>query len=85
MIRTQIYLDTLQHKKLKQEARERDISLAQLMREIVDRHYASGSDRKRFTKADYMSIVGIVDSGRSDVAENHDDLIGKAMSDDRFK
>lgn len=85
MVRTQIYLDPIQHKKLKQEARERDISMAQLVREIVDGHFDSGSVKKSYTKADYMSIVGMFDSGRSDVAENHDQLVGKAMSDDRFK
>ena len=80
MVRTRIYLDPLQHRKLKREARERDISFAQLVRDIVEQHY-QGTREKTFTKSDFLTIVGLGDSGREDVSTNHDRLAGEAISD----
>ena len=84
MVRTQIYLDSLQHRKLKQQASEKDISFAQLVRNIVDQHLREGAEKK-FTKSDYMKIVGLGDSGRSDVSTSHDKLVGDAIEEDHRK
>ena len=85
MVRTQIYLYPAQHRLLKKEAQQRDISMAQLFREIVGEHMSGASTKRRFTKQDYMAIVGLGDSGRSDISEKHDEYVGQAILDDHSR
>lgn len=78
--RTQIYLEPSQHDALKRQARASDMSLAQLLRQIVSEHLSDGVPR--FTKDEYMSIVDLGESGRDDVAENHDEHLAEILSDE---
>ncbi len=79
-VRTQIYLEPIQHKALKEIARARSVSMAQVVREAVAAYL--GRDRKTaLSDEEYLSDpiwrlpeVGAAfdDSGCGDMAENHD-------------
>jgi hypothetical protein len=75
--RTQVYLEPEQHRSLKREASERGISLAELLREIVRDHL-----RRERPREEFLRIVGLGRSGRSDVAEEHDRYLAEAISRD---
>ncbi len=77
LVRTQVQLKPEQHRKLKEEAFRRGISLSALLREILDQRYAQRPPRKiDLEKA--WAFVGAGRSGASDVSVHHDDyLAGK--------
>ena len=75
MVRTQIALDTEDHRRAKRRAAERNISLAEYVREVVHRDLG-GEDRP---KADISEIFGIGSSGRSDISENVDRYLGQSL------
>jgi len=87
MIRTQIQLTEEQAAKLKRLAAERDVSMAEVIREAVDR-LAEGDDRAgRFTRA--LEAVragrGHDIEGKDDVAERHDEYLTDIYADDLRK
>jgi len=75
--RTQVYLEPEQHRLLKREAQEKGVSLAELLRQIVRDHLRRNRPREEFLK-----IVGLGRSGKSDVAVEHDRYIAEAISRD---
>ncbi len=77
LVRTQIQLKPEQHRKLKEEAFRRGMSLSALVREILEHRYARRPPKKiDLEKA--WAFVGAGRSGASDVSEHHDDyLAGK--------
>jgi hypothetical protein len=81
--RTQIYLDPDDHRKLRQEAAERGISLAALLREIAGAHVREASAPYRSEKS-WDAIIGIDDSDEpSDIALHEEDYkrdVGLAMA-----
>ena len=79
-VRTQIYLEPMQHRQLKSQAQKNGISLAQLLREIVAGHLDQAEKTPRFTKDDFMSIVDLGASGSTDVAADHDRYLGQAVA-----
>lgn len=62
-MRTQISLDDRQHARAKKKASELGVTMAEYIRQLVDRDLG-GED----TKASVNSIIGIGDSGGSDIA-----------------
>ena len=80
-VRTQIYLDPAQHRRLKREAHKRDLSLAQVVREAVG-EYLKGAEKAEFTKDEYMSIVGLGESASAEGSQAHDRLLGEALAGD---
>lgn len=73
--RTQVYLDPEEHRKLTREARERGISLAALMREIVSIHVGEQAPRYGSAKG-WDAIIGIVDEVEpSDIVAGWDDIM----------
>ncbi|MGC9075535.1 MAG: CopG family transcriptional regulator [Candidatus Bipolaricaulaceae bacterium] len=75
--RTQIYLEPELHRRLKERAKEEGISLAELLRRIA-RDYL----RKGTSPEDYLSIVGLGKSGRTDVSEKHDEYLAQKVSNE---
>jgi hypothetical protein len=75
MVRTQIALDTEDHRRAKRRAAERNISLAEYVREVVHRDLG-GEERP---KADISEIFGLGSSGGSDIATHKDRYIGEAV------
>jgi hypothetical protein len=70
MIRTQIQLTTDQVDALKRVARERGVSMAEVLRQLVDEHLRTSPSvdpRQRAIRA-----VGRHHSGRHDVSREHD-------------
>ena len=73
--RTQIYLEPEQHRLLKREAETMGISLAELLRQMAWEHLRSEPTHK-----DFLSVVALGKSGKTDVSENHDRYIGEGLS-----
>jgi len=78
MIRTQIQLEEEQMQWLKEKARERGVSISQLIREGVS---FFRSHQERFPedkKSRALAAVGRFSSNLSDVSERHDDYLAEA-------
>jgi hypothetical protein len=73
MKRTTFFADEQHMEELKEIAREERKTLAAVVREAT----ALYVHEKRKKKRRKLSIVGIGSSGRSDVAENHEELLWK--------
>jgi len=78
--RTQIYLDPEVHQRLKERAKEEGISLAELVRRMA-RDYL----RKETSPKDYLAIVGLGQSGKTDISEKHDDYLAQALSNENLR
>ncbi len=82
MVRTQITLDPDSHRRAKRRAAERGISLAEYMRQVVDR------DLGEQPKGDISAIIGLFDtgaSGGSDVARFKEQYLGEAYWQDYLR
>jgi hypothetical protein len=75
MVRTQIALDSEDHRRAKRRAAEQGISLAEYVRRAV-RHDLGGEQRP---KADISEIFGLGSSGGSNVAKHKDSYVGEAV------
>ena len=78
MVKTQVYLTTEQRKTLAQEAKKQNISLSELMRQMVDdriQHLGAKVFRRKLP-----SFIGIGASGITDGSVNHDKYIGEAIA-----
>lgn len=76
MVRTQIALDSEDHRRAKRRAAEQGISLAEYVRRAV-RHDLGGEAER--PKAHISEIFGLFDSGGSNVAEHKDRYVGEAV------
>jgi hypothetical protein len=77
MIRTQIQLTDEQTRRLKSLAAERGVSVAELIREAVDRHlFMRITPAGRRERA--IASVGGFHSGLTDVSERHDEDLAEA-------
>jgi plasmid stability protein len=75
MIRTQIALDSDEHRRAKQRAAEQGVSLAEYLRKLVRRDLRA----EELPGADIGAVFGLGDSGGSDIAANKDDYLGDAV------
>ncbi len=73
MVRTQIALKSDSHRRAKRRAAERGVSLAEYLRQVVDR------DLGEQPQGDISAITGMFDSGGSDIANHKDEYIGEAF------
>jgi macrodomain Ter protein organizer (MatP/YcbG family) len=71
----QIYLDPEVHQDLKERAREEGISLSELIQRIAKDYL-----RKEASPKDYLAIVGLGQSGKTDIAEKHDEYLAQGLS-----
>jgi len=79
MVRTQIQLTERQTQRLKALAKERGVSMAELIRQSVDKLLESSEivdweERKRRA----LSIVGLFRSDVPDLSTNHDEYLAEA-------
>lgn len=72
--RTQVYLDPELHARLKARAREEGVSLAELLRRIA-RAYL----QRELPPQAYQAIVGLGESGKQDISENHDQYLASSL------
>ena len=79
MLRTQIQIEEDQIKWLRDKARERGVSVSQLIREGVEfyRKYEDRLPEDKKSKA--MAAIGRYASGVPDVSEKHDDYLANAF------
>jgi hypothetical protein len=82
MHRTQIYLAPEQHKSLKQEAAKKGVSFTQLIREILTAYLKQNEGLEKPAGEIYMGLVGLGQSGLSDVSTRHDDYLTEALKSD---
>ncbi|MGB9663274.1 MAG: CopG family transcriptional regulator [Moorellaceae bacterium] len=82
MQRTQIYLHPEQHQALLNEAAQKGVSLAELVRQIVEEHLERRVKPPGTPKEVYLRIVGIGASGKTDISERHDHYLAEALSND---
>ena len=61
-VRSQVYLEATQRRRLKDLARERGVTVSSLLREIIEEYLQQRRPRKSFTRDDYLSIVDLGDS-----------------------
>ncbi len=82
MIRTQIQLTEAQAAKLRRIATERGVSLAQVIREAVDRLPERDERAERWARALAVLGAGRDVEGRTDVSVRHDEYLAEAIEAD---
>jgi len=79
MLRTQIQIEEHQIKWLRDRAKEKGVSVSQLIREGVE-FYRKYEDRfPEDQKRKALAAIGRYASGVSDISEKHDDYLAKAF------
>jgi hypothetical protein len=76
--RIPIGLTDSQHVRLGREAARRHVSVATLVREAVDAAFPDELEARRAARLRSSAALGAFDSGRSDISERHDDVLGEA-------
>jgi len=71
MKRTTIFADENLINEIKELSREENISVAEIIRKAMKEYIM----QKRRTKKRTFSIIGVGASGRSDIAERHEELL----------
>ena len=85
MIRTQIQLTEEQAAKLKRLASDRDVSMAEVIREAVDRLPDRNDRTERFARALAVAGSGRDIEGKTDVAVRHDEYLADIYEADLRK
>jgi Arc/MetJ-type ribon-helix-helix transcriptional regulator len=82
MIRTQIQLTEDQYKFLREKAAEYHVSMAELIRQGVEllAQQDQKPDREEL-KRRALSIVGKFNSGKTDIAEKHDEYLAEIYAE----
>jgi hypothetical protein len=75
--RIPIGLTDSQHARLGREAARRHMSVGALVREAVDATFPQELEARRAARRRSSSVIGAFDSGRSDISERHDELLGE--------
>lgn len=81
MLRTQIQLTEAQARTLKRLARQKQVSLAELIRQSVDLYIAVEGKRpldEQYARA--LAVAGKYQSGDADLGRNHDDYLADAYA-----
>ena len=76
--RIPIGLTDSQHARLGREAARRHMSVGALVREAVDAAFPDELEARRAARRRSSAVLGAFDSGRSDISERHDELLGEA-------
>jgi Ribbon-helix-helix protein, copG family len=78
MIRTQVQLTEEQANAVKRVAAERGVSMAEVLRELVDAHLMQSTSDDRRERA--IRAIGRHHSGRKDVSREHDRELAEAFT-----
>lgn len=70
----QIYLHPNQERALRAQAQQQHVSLAELIRRSIDRYLA---EQLPPDKDPSLQLIGLGHSGRSDLAESHDEIVAQ--------
>ncbi len=85
MVRTQIQLTVEQAEKAKRLAAERGVSMAEVIREAVDRLPERDDRAGRFTRALAVVGTGRDIEGMTDVSLRHDEYLAEILAEDLHK
>ena len=77
--RTMVYLDSEQLQALRIEAKAQGISLAALLRRLVQEHLEKRQDEAPASPSAFLRLVELGASGREDISEDHNDYLGKSL------
>ena len=77
MRRIPIGLTDDQHARLAREAARRHMSVGALVRLAVDAAYPDELAARRAARLRSVGMLGAFDSGRTDISERHDELLGE--------
>lgn len=80
LVRTQIQLRPEQHRRLREEAFRRGVSMSALVRELVDERL---DNRPPVGHEAAWAFVGAGHGGESDVSERHDEYLADIIAGDR--
>lgn len=78
MMRTQLQLTEEQAAALRRAAASRGVSMAEVMRQLVDAHLVEGPTAQARRRA--LAVVGRYRSGRSDTSAEHDEALAEAFA-----
>ncbi|MGI8425843.1 MAG: hypothetical protein ACR2FO_03020 [Actinomycetota bacterium] len=81
LTRTQVSLDSEQHRKAKSKAAELGLSLAEYVRRLVDRDL----ERPSRTVSDIAALFDLGDSGGSDVSAYKQDYLSEAVEKEHLR
>lgn len=79
MHRTQVLLTEEQVQRLREEAAQRGVSMAEIIREALEEHL--NRQRKQELRRRALEVVGRFASGRRDVSKEHDRELEEAYAD----
>jgi len=77
MRRIPIGLTDSQHARLGRESARRHVSVGALVREAVDATFPEELEARRAARRQSAAVLGAFHSGRSDISERHDELLGE--------
>lgn len=77
--RTVVYLDSEQLQALRAEAKTQGISLAALLRRLVQEHLKNRQDLAPAPPSAFLRLVGLGASGQEDISEHHNGYLAKAL------
>jgi len=80
VVRTQIQLPEAQYRRLKSIAHQQGISLAELIRRLVDHGLRGGTADRAALFVRAAALVGAFRAGEDDLSENHDRHLDDALS-----
>jgi predicted DNA-binding protein len=75
MRRTQVQLTEQQNQRLRRISQERNVSIAELVREAIDAHFANGDPLVLRARA--IASIGGGHSGLHNISERHDDYLAE--------
>ena len=79
MLRTQVQIEENQIKWLKNKAKERGVSVSQLIREGIEMYRKHEDRLPEDKKSKALAAIGRYASGVSDISEKHDDYLAEAF------
>ena len=83
-LKPQIQLDSSQFDALAEESKRRQISIDELLGNLVKQYLDELSILSRRSDTALMSIIGLGDSGLDDVSENHDKYLGETIANEHL-
>ncbi len=83
-ITTQVQLDPIQFQALAEESQKRQLSLNELLQDLIRRYFANLSPAIKPNNPDHTSLIGLGDSGATDVSECHDRYLGEALANEHL-
>lgn len=83
-VKAEIKLDSSQYKILSKELKRLNLSIEDLLNNMIQKYLLEISQISNQSTADFMSIVGLGESDSTDVSEKHDKYPGKIIANEHI-